>query len=415
MADSESLIARTISHYRIIEKIGSGGMGVVYKAEDIRLRRFVAVKFLPEAESNDRETQKRFVGEARAASALNHPNICTIYEIDEHDGQPFIAMEFLDGQTLHAMLAEHTPLALPRALQIAIEVADAVSAAHTEGIIHRDLKPANIFITRRRQVKVLDFGLAKRETQVASEEATEARSVSPLTRAGEILGTIAYMSPEQTRGEALDARSDVFSLGVVLYELFTTQHPFRASSTLASMHGIATLNPPLPSTLRSGLPPELDLIIERALAKEKLRRYSSASELSMALREIGGLAFSSSSGFAMRPEAAEETSESEALFGREEQIAKLEESLRGAAAGSGKIIFVTGEPGIGKTALADAFMARANRNFPGMLVSRGRCVEQYGPGEAYLPFLNALGVLLSRPGRERVAVVLRSFAPTWSL
>jgi tetratricopeptide (TPR) repeat protein/predicted Ser/Thr protein kinase len=415
MQDSQPLVGRTISHYRILEKIGSGGMGVVYKAEDIRLRRFVALKFLPEEESRNRETLKRFEGEARAASALNHPNICTVYEIDEHDGQPFIAMEFLDGQTLHSLLAEHTPLELPRAFQIAIEVADAVSAAHAEGIIHRDLKPANIFITRRRQVKVLDFGLAKMETDLASEEATEARSINPLTRAGAILGTIAYMSPEQTRGEPLDARSDVFSLGVVFYELFTTQHPFRAGSSLASMHEIATLNPPLPSTLRSELPPELDLIIERALAKERLRRYSSASELSVALREIGGSAFSSSSGFGVGPVAAEETLESEALVGREEQISRLEELLRRAAAGSGKIIFVTGEPGIGKTALADAFLARATRDFPGLLVSRGRCVEQYGPGEAYLPFLNALGALLSRPGHERVAVVLRSFAPTWSL
>src|ERR1700683_1699799 len=415
MQDSQTLIGRTISRYRIIEKLGSGGMGVVYKAEDTRLRRFVALKFLPEEESKDRETLKRFEGEARAASALNHPNICTIYEIDEHDGQPFIAMEFLDGETLHTLLANHLPLELPRAFQIAIEAADAVAAAHAEGIIHRDLKPANIFITRRKQVKVLDFGLAKMETQLALDDATAARSINPLTGAGVILGTIAYMSPEQTRGEPLDARSDVFSLGVVLYELFTTQHPFRASSSLASMHEIATLNPPLPSTLRPELPPELDLIIERAVAKDKLRRYSSASELSVALREIDGLAFSSSSGFGTRPVAAEEALESEVLFGREKEIARLEESLRQAAAGSGKIIFVTGEPGIGKTALADAFLARATRDFPGLLVSRGRCIEQYGPGEAYLPFLNALGALLSRPGRERVAVVLRSFAPTWSL
>jgi tetratricopeptide (TPR) repeat protein/predicted Ser/Thr protein kinase len=408
------MIGQTISHYHILEKLGIGGMGVVYKAEDIRLRRFVALKFLPEEQSKDRETLKRFEGEARAASALNHPNICTVYEIDEHAGQPFIAMEFLDGQTLHSLLADR-PLELARALQIAIEVADAVSAAHAEGIIHRDLKPANIFITRRGQAKVLDFGLAKMETHLVLDEATEGGSIGPLTRAGVILGTIAYMSPEQTRGEPLDARSDVFSLGVVFYELFTTQHPFRARSTLALMHEIATSSPPLIGTFRPDLPPELDLIIQRALAKDKLRRYSSASELSVALRGIFGSTVSSSSGFGMHSVAAEDTPESEALFGREEQISRLEELLRQAAAGSGKVIFVTGEPGIGKTALADAFLARADRNFPGLLMSRGRCVEQYGPGEAYLPFLNALGALLSHPGRERVAVVLRSFAPTWSL
>jgi tetratricopeptide (TPR) repeat protein len=408
------MIGQTISHYHILEKVGVGGMGVVYKAEDTRLRRFVALKFLPEEQSRDRETLKRFEGEARAASALNHPNICTIYEIDEHAGQPFIAMEFLDGQTLYNLLAD-CPLELSRALQIAIEVADAVSAAHAEGIIHRDLKPANIFITRRGQAKVLDFGLAKMETHLASDDVTEAGSISPLTRAGVILGTIAYMSPEQTRGEPLDARSDVFSLGVVFYELFTAQHPFRARSSLALMHEIATLNPPPLSTLRPELSRELDLIIQRALAKDRLRRYSSASELSVALREIYGSTVSSSSGFGMHTVAAEEIPEPEALFGREEQISKLEVLLRQATAGSGKVIFVTGEPGIGKTALADTFLTRAARNFPGLLVSRGRCVEQYGPGEAYLPFLNALGALLNQPGRERVAVVLRSFAPTWSL
>jgi len=413
MPDSQPLIGRTISHYRILEKLGSGGMGVVYKAEDTRLGRYVALKFLPEEESKDRETRARFEGEARAASALNHPNICTIYEIDEHDGRPFIAMEFLDGQTLHSLLADHA-LELQRALQIAVEVADAVAAAHAEGIIHRDLKPANIFITRKRQVKVLDFGLAKRETHLAPNGATEAQTISALTRAGVVLGTIPYMSPEQTRGEPLDARSDVFSLGVVFYELFTTQHPFRANSSLASMHEIATLNPPLPSTLRPELPRELDLIIQRALAKDRHQRYSSATELSVALRETCATA-SSPSGFGMQPAAAEETLESEALFGREEQISRLKELLRQAAAGSGKVIFVTGEPGIGKTALADAFLSQAARDFPGLLVSRGRCVEQYGPGEAYLPFLNALGALLSQPGRERVAVVLRSIAPTWSL
>jgi tetratricopeptide (TPR) repeat protein/predicted Ser/Thr protein kinase len=414
MPDPQPLIGRTISHYRILEKLGSGGMGVVYKAEDTRLRRYVALKFLPETESEDRETLKRFEGEARAASALNHPNICTIYEIDEHDGRPFIAMEFLDGQTLHGVFADR-PLELQRALQIAIEVADAVAAAHAEGIIHRDLKPANIFVTRRRQVKVLDFGLAKMTTQLAQDEATEAQTLGPLTHAGVILGTIPYMSPEQTRGEPLDARSDVFSLGVVFYELLTTQHPFRASSSLASMHAIATLNPPLLSALRPELPRELDLVVQRALAKDRLQRYSSASELSVALREIYGSAFSNSSGFGMQPVATEGTLETEALFGRGEQISRLGELLRQAAAGSGKVIFVTGEPGIGKTALADAFLARATRDFPGLLVSRGRCVEQYGPGEAYLPFLNALGALLNQPGRERVALVLRSFAPTWSL
>jgi predicted Ser/Thr protein kinase len=414
MPDAPSFLGKTVSHYRVLEKIGGGGMGVVYKAEDTRLRRFVALKFLPEERTSDREMLKRFEGEARAASALNHPNICTIYEIDEHDGQPFIAMEFLDGETLHSLLAAHA-LEFPRALQIAVEVADAISAAHAEGIIHRDLKPANIFITRRGHAKVLDFGLAKMETHLAANAAAQTLSVNPLTHAGMLLGTIAYMSPEQTRGEPLDARSDIFSLGVVFYEMFAGQHPFRGASTLASMHEIATTNPPLLRVLRPELPHELDVIIQRALAKDKHRRYATASELLVALREIYGSAVSSSSGLGLFPTATAETPEPEALFGREAQLSKLEEALRQAAAGSGKMIFVTGEPGIGKTALTDVFLSRAAREFPGLLLSRGRCVEQYGPGEAYLPFLDALGALLSRPGSERVAVVLRTFAPTWSL
>ena len=274
------MIGQTISHYHILEKLGGGGMGVVYKAEDTRLRRYVALKFLPEEQSGDRQTLKRFEGEARAASALNHPNICTIYEIDEHGGQPFIAMEFLDGQTLQSLLVDR-PVELPRALQIAIEIADAVAAAHAGGIIHRDLKPANIFITRRGHAKVLDFGLAKMGMHLAAGAATEGRSVNPVTEPGVILGTVAYMSPEQTRGEPLDASSDVFSIGVVLYEVFARRHPFRAASTLAWMHEIASTNPLLLSVLRPELPPELDLIIQRALAKDRLRRYSSASELSV--------------------------------------------------------------------------------------------------------------------------------------
>ena len=283
-------------------------MGVVYKAEDTRLRRLVALKFLPEGQARDREMLKRFELEARAASALNHPNICTIYEIDEQGGHPFIAMEFLDGQPLHDLLGE-SPLELRRALQIAIEVADAVSAAHAEGIIHRDLKPGNIFITRRGQAKVLDFGLAKMETPLVVDEATELRSIRSLTQAGVILGTIAYMSPEQTRGESLDARSDVFSLGVLFYELFAGRHPFSGRSCLALMHEIATFNPPLLSTLRPELPRELDLIIQRALAKDRLQRYSSGLELGLALRGISSSSIWSSTAFGMPAPAPEEVTE----------------------------------------------------------------------------------------------------------
>jgi tetratricopeptide (TPR) repeat protein len=408
------MIGQTISRYRIVDKLGGGGMGIVYKAEDTKLGRFVALKFLPEESSRDRQTLERFRREARAASALNHPNICTIYEIDEVDGKPFIAMEFLDGWTLASLIVE-SPLELSRGMQIGLEISDALAAAHSQRIIHRDLKPANIFITRRGHVKLLDFGLAKIEAQLGAESPTAGMSAVPFTQTGTVLGTVAYMSPEQTRAESLDVRSDVFSLGIILYEVFTQRRPFQGASALSIMHEIATLNPPAPSVLRPELPQEFDLLIERALAKDKDRRYPSAVELCEALREICAPMSSGLLSAAVSTGAIEQAAEPEAFVGRESQLAWLEESLRKAIASSGRVVFITGEPGIGKTALGDAFLARAAREHPGLIVGRGRCVEQYGPGEAYLPFLDALGRLLNRPGRERVINVLRTHAPTWSL
>ncbi len=414
MSAPDTLIGLSISHYRIIERLGGGGMGVVYKAEDTKLGRFVALKFLPEESSRDRQALERFRREARAASALNHPNICTIYEIDEFDGQPFIAMEFLDGLTLASVIAE-CPLELSKGIQISLEISDALAAAHSQRIIHRDLKPANIFVTHRGHVKLLDFGLAKMETQLAAESPTAGMSTVPFTQTGTVLGTVAYMSPEQTRAETLDSRSDVFSLGIVLYEVFTQRRPFQGASALSIMHEIVTANPPAPSVLRPELPQEFDLLIERALAKDKDRRYFSAAELFAALREIYGPTSSGLLSSVVSLAAVEAAAEPEAFVGREAQLAWLEESLRKAVAGSGRVVFITGEPGIGKTALGDAFLVRAVREHPGLIISRGRCVEQYGPGEAYLPFLDALGRLLNRPGRERVIAALRTHAPTWSL
>jgi predicted ATPase len=391
---------KVIGAYEIIASLGAGGMGEVLHARDTRLGRPVALKFLPQGSAPDRASVDRFLLEARAASALNHPNIVTIYDIGEVEGVPFIAMELIEGRTVRAVSTES--LALERLAKIGAQVAEALAVAHKAGIVHRDIKPENIMVREDGYVKILDFGLARvlpihptgpeAETQVA-------------TVPGTLLGTFRYMSPEQARGEPVTTASDIFSLGLVMYELATGKHPFHAESQLATLHAILSQAPLAPSRERTGIPSSFETIVLRMLDKDA-RLRPSAADVHAVLAPLVGKSSSATAGEAVAPAHRR-------VVGRSKPMAELRAAFESTLEGSGLMVCLAGEPGLGKTTVVEDFLADLEARGVSSSIARGRCSERLTGSEAYLPFLEALESLLHGSSAETAARMMRAVAPTW--
>jgi len=401
------MIGKTISHYKILEKIGEGGMGVVYKAEDTKLKRTVALKFLPAELTRTAEWKERFIREAQAAAALDHPNICTLYETYEVEGEAFISMAFCDGQGLDEKI-ESEPLNVDEAVGIAIQIAEGLQEAHDRGIVHRDIKSANIMISRRGQAKVMDFGLAKLVGR------------TKLTGTGTIMGTVDYMSPEQARGEPVDHQTDIWSLGVVLYEMLTGQRLFTAESDAALIHKIIYEEPTGVRGLNPDVPSGLSIVLARAMAKNKEDRYASISEFLGDIRDFKALEEEKHGPGKKRRDtrpmgmmAAEEVTaafiaERTPFVGRNSERAELQRFLLQAAQGQGTLVMIGGEPGVGKTRITEELVAEARRH--GFLTLTGHCYEMEG-APPYIPFVEILQLMIRTVEPDVLLDALGTAAP----
>ncbi len=380
--------------YQIVAKLGRGGMGVVYQALESRLDRHVALKFVPAEMAGDAHRMQRFIREAQTASGLNHPHICTVHALSEHDGVPFIVLEFIEGKTLKAHAA--TKPAIPDACRLVRQAANALAAAHAAGVVHRDIKPENMMVRSDGYVKVLDFGLARRLPTLAPNVGAASHDTWP----GTVVGTVSYMSPEQARGAALDGASDIFSLGIVLYWLVTGEHPFQKGTSFETLHAIANAQPTPVSRLCPNVPAALEGLLEGMLQKDS-RLRPTATEVERALTSI------------IRGVRAAREPSSRRVVHREQELTALCQSLAAAEAGRGSLVCVTGEPGIGKTTLVEDFLegleSRGN-----VQIARGRCSERQASASAYLPIVDALADLMRGETGDAVARLLKVVAPTWS-